>query len=97
MRCRATLSPTWPEPVFSFFSGSPLTRVRSCETCFNLGRRLFCKIYLDRYRALDSNPTMDAVRRSMIPVAAARLSERIPGEAAQLLRLVGRSLSERGH
>lgn len=54
----------------------------------NLGRGLFHRTYIARYLQLHPTITMDDVRTWMIPVAAGRLKEEIPGEQQSLLNFI---------
>jgi aminoglycoside phosphotransferase (APT) family kinase protein len=54
----------------------------------SLWRGLFYRAYLSRYLALHSGVTMKAIHNWMVPVAAARLNEKIPSEHKPLLRFI---------
>jgi aminoglycoside phosphotransferase (APT) family kinase protein len=51
-------------------------------------RRLFYRAYIARYLELHSGLTLDEITTWMIPVAAGRLKEAIPGEQNQLLAFI---------
>lgn len=59
-------------------------------------RRQLLAGYLDEYFRLNPHFTRPDLNRWLAPVAAARLEERIPGEAGPLLELVRLSLAGRG-
>jgi aminoglycoside phosphotransferase (APT) family kinase protein len=59
----------------------------------NLWRQLFYPSYLARYLELHPGASRDEIRTWMVPVAAARLKEQIPGEQQQLLHFIQSSLS----
>jgi hypothetical protein len=54
----------------------------------NLWRGLFSRTYVARYLELHPGATRDAIRSWMIPVAAGRLREEIPGEQRPILRFI---------
>jgi hypothetical protein len=49
---------------------------------------MFYSAYLNRYLELHPGVTRDEITSWMIPVAAGRLKEDIPGEKEQLLKLI---------
>lgn len=61
----------------------------------NMFRGALGRSYLDRYLELHRQATKDRVQAWMIPVAAARLFENIPGERQTILEFIARSLRER--
>ncbi len=54
----------------------------------NLYRGFFYRAYLGRYLELNRGRTRDEIQRWMIPIAAARLQEAIPGEREALIKLI---------
>jgi hypothetical protein len=58
------------------------------QTIVNLWRGLFYRTYLARYLALHPGVTRDEITTWMVPVAAGRLNEAIPGEEEPLLRFI---------
>jgi len=54
----------------------------------NLWRGLFYRTYIARYLELHPGVTGDAVTTWMVPVAAGRLNEKIPGEQEPLLNFI---------
>jgi hypothetical protein len=58
----------------------------------NLWRELFLRRYLVSYLEMNSGVTQDEIKTWMIPVAAARLKEQIPGEQQKLLHFIQSSL-----
>ncbi len=67
--------------------GGPAT-----HAIIQLWRGIFFRTYLSRYMALDKSVSRDQIRAWMIPIAAARLGERIRGEERPLLRFLRSSL-----
>jgi aminoglycoside phosphotransferase (APT) family kinase protein len=65
---------------------------RLMRTAINAARGVLHKEYLRRYRELHPAVTMEAIRRWMIPVAAARLNEKISGEEASIIPFLERPL-----
>jgi Phosphotransferase enzyme family len=59
----------------------------------NLWRGLFRRAYLTQYFRMNQHFAPDTLRSWMIPVAAARLTEGIPGEKQRLLNFLDSSLS----
>jgi aminoglycoside phosphotransferase (APT) family kinase protein len=69
---------------------------RATRTLINLWRGLFGRTYLSRYLRLHPGVTREDVRTWMIPVAAGRLKEQIPGEKEPLLRFIQSNLPAQG-
>ena len=63
------------------------------RTVINAARRLFLRTYLRRYRQLHPGLTQAAIEAWIIPIAAARVKEDIPGERETLLAFLRRSMS----
>lgn len=60
----------------------------------NLWRGLFYQVYLSRYLSLHPGVTKKAIFDWMVPVAAGRLNENIPGERKLLLQFIRSHLEE---
>jgi aminoglycoside phosphotransferase (APT) family kinase protein len=58
------------------------------QVIVNLWRGLFQRTYLSRYLELNPGVTREAITTWMIPVAAGRLKEGIPGEEEALLKFI---------
>jgi thiamine kinase-like enzyme len=54
----------------------------------SLGRGQFNRIYLARYLKRNPDVRWEAIERWMVPVAAGRLNEKIPGEQEALLAII---------
>ena len=67
---------------------------RFMRNLINLVRGAFYRSYLSRYLELHPQVTQGEVEAWMIPVAAARLKEDIPGEQQPILEFIRRSLQE---
>jgi len=67
---------------------------RLMRNLINIARGAFCRSYLSRYLELHPHVTQGQVEAWMIPVAAARLTESIPGEQRSILEFITRSLRE---
>jgi aminoglycoside phosphotransferase (APT) family kinase protein len=68
---------------------------RLIRNLIDLLRGAFYRSYLSRYLALHPQVTWAEVEAWMIPVAAARLREDIPGEQQPILEFIRRSLQEK--
>jgi aminoglycoside phosphotransferase (APT) family kinase protein len=68
---------------------------RLIRNLIDLLRGAFYRSYLSRYLALHPQVTRAEVEAWMIPVAAARLREDIPGEQQPILEFIRRSLQEK--
>jgi len=58
------------------------------QAIVDLWRRLFYRAYINRYFELNPGVTISAIEAWMVPVAAGRLMEKIPGEQDILLDLI---------
>ena len=58
------------------------------RTLINLCRGVFYQAYLSRYLSLHPGVTRKAILDWMVPVAAGRLNEAIPGERKLLLHFI---------
>lgn len=67
---------------------------RALQLAINFWRKAFLRAYLARYLALHPSVTQQSIRTWLIPVAAARLREGIPGEQETLLTLIQAYLAE---
>ncbi|HTX79828.1 MAG TPA: aminoglycoside phosphotransferase family protein [Longilinea sp.] len=65
------------------------------QTIIDLWRRLFYRAYVNCYFELNPDATMSTIETWMVPVAASRLMEKIPGEQASLLDFIQSHLAER--
>jgi thiamine kinase-like enzyme len=64
------------------------------QAIVNLWRGLFRKTYITRYLELNLNVTSEEITVWMVPVAAGRLKEAIPGEQEQLLKFIRSRLKQ---
>jgi aminoglycoside phosphotransferase (APT) family kinase protein len=103
MSSRGPIIIDWPNAT----QGNPFADVARTSLMFRYGamppgtssrwlieaaRRLFHRYYLKRYLKL-RRASRQEIEAWQLPVAAARLNERIPGEERQLLALIHRSLN----
>lgn len=61
---------------------------RAFNTTVNFWRKLFLRTYIGHYLELTPGVSRSDIDGWVAPVAAARLDEKIPGEAAALLGLI---------
>jgi hypothetical protein len=79
--------------VLATFGQAPHVN-RLMRNLIDIARGSFCRSYLSRYLELHPQATRGQVEAWMIPVAAARLTENIPGERQPILEFITRSLRE---
>lgn len=69
-----------------------LNASRAMSVLIRLWRSRFYQAYLERYLELNPGASHAAIRAWMVPIAAARLIEQIPGEAEALQRFIAGQL-----
>jgi Ser/Thr protein kinase RdoA (MazF antagonist) len=78
--------------IINFGQAAHLSRF--IQNLINIFRGSLGRLYLGHYLALQPQLTRGQVEAWMIPVAAARLAENIPGERQAILAFITRSLQE---